>query len=566
MKQYTVGLDFGTLSGRCVLVDLTDGREVATAVSEYAHAVLDTTLPDGTPLLKVDTALQHPQDYLDVLRTTIREVMRQADVRPEQIVGVGVDFTACTILPILEDGTPLCFLPEYAANPHAYVKLWKHHAAQPEADDINRVAAERGDAFLQRYGGKISSEWLLPKLWQILKEAPAIYEHMDCFIEAADWIPLMLTGNLTRNVSSTGFKALWSKADGYPSPDFFRALDPRLENVVAEKLKGEICPVGSRAGEITARAAELTGLCQGTAVAVGHMDSTCSLLGAGIARTGVMLAIMGTSTCHVLMGAEEKYVPGSTGRVEGGANPHGIAYEAGQCCVGDHFQWLVDNSVPETCRQAARAAGLGIHDYLTARAAEKLPGESGVVALDWWNGNRSVLVDGRLSGLFVGCTLQTRPEDLYRALIEATAFGTRKIIETFIEHGVPVDTLVITGGIAQKNPFIMQVYADITGKDVHVAGSTQNPALSAAIWGALAAGAERGGYDAVEQAVSAMANPGDMVYHPRAEHAEVYTLLYREYETLHDWFGRGGNDVMQRLKMLMDRQKATRLGACHASA
>lgn len=559
MKKYAVGLDFGTLSGRCVLVDVSNGHEVATAVSEYAHAVMDETLPDGTPLLKVDTALQHPADYQDVLRTTIREVLNKADVRAEQIVGVGVDFTASTVMPLTAEGTPLCLLPEFKSNPHAYVKLWKHHAAQPEADAINRIAAERGETFLQRYGGKISSEWLFPKLWEILKEAPDIYARMDCFLEAADWIPFLLTGKRTRNASSNGFKAMWSKKDGYPSPEFFKALDPRLENVVAEKLKGDVLAVGSRAGTVSSRAAELTGLAEGTPVAVGHMDSTCSLLGAGISSPGVMLAIMGTSTCHVLMGETEAYVPGSTGRVEGGVNPVGTGYEAGQCCVGDHFQWLVDNCVPESALADAHRNGMSIHEWLTFKAAEKLPGESGILALDWWNGNRSVLVDGRLSGVFVGCTLQTRAEDLYRALIEATAFGTRKIIETFVTHGVPVHRLVITGGIARKNPFIMQVYADVTGRDVHVAGSTQNPALSSAIWGALTAGKALGGYDDLTEAVTAMANPGDRVYKPEPEAVAVYDRLYREYETLHDYFGRGANDVMKGLKELTEQQKKKRL-------
>lgn len=554
MKTYTIGIDYGTLSGRCVLLDLETGKEVAVSVCEYAHKVMDTTLPDGTPL-GLDWALQDPHDYLDVLRTTVRGVMEQAHVRPEEIVGVGVDFTACTVLPILQDGTPLCFLEEYRSNPHAYVKLWKHHAAQPQADALNEIARRRNESFLKRYGGKISSEWLFPKLWQILQEAPDIYNKMDCFLEASDWVVMQLTGNMLRNTCSAGYKALWSKREGYPSNAFFKALDPRLETVVQDKLKGEICSIGTKAGEITPQAARLTGLCEGTAVAVAHLDAGGAAPGAGICKTGIMLALMGTSTCHMMLGDKEQYVPGICGSVEDGMIPGYIGYEAGQSCVGDHFQWFVENCVPASDAEQAQKNNENIHQYLSRKAAALLPGETGLVALDWWNGNRSVLVDGKLSGLLLGCTLQTKPEHIYRALVEATAFGTRKIIENYEESGVPVHELVIAGGIAQKNAFIMQAYADITGKDVKIAGSAQNPALSSAIWGSLAAGSERGGFDSLDLATQVLANQQDKVYHPNAEAKSAYDALYREYEILHDYFGRGANDVMKRLKTLAEQQK-----------
>ena len=376
--------------------------------------------------------------------------MKKANIKPEQVVGVGIDFTSCTVLPILKDGTPLCFLEKFKSDPHAYVKLWKHHAAQPEADELNRIAAERGESFLTRYGGKISSEWLFPKLWQIYKEAPEVYNYMDCFIEACDWIVFQLTGKMVRSACPAGYKAIWSKTDGYPSKEFFRSLDPGLENVVEEKLIGEIRPVGTMAGEITASAAKMTGLCEGTAVSVGHLDAAGALVGAGINKAGIMLAVMGTSTCHMLLAEKEYEVPGICGYVVDGMNPGFIGYEAGQSCVGDHFQWVIDNCVPGEYLERAKSEGKNIHLYLCEKAAQKAPGESGLIALDWWNGNRSVLVDGKLSGVLLGCTLQTQPEDIYRALVEVTAFGTRKIIETFINHNVPIDSLVITGGIAKK--------------------------------------------------------------------------------------------------------------------
>lgn len=554
MKKYTIGIDFGSLSGRCVLVDLETGREASTAVCEYAHKVMDTSLPDGTPL-QIGWALQHPQDYLEVLRTTVREVIEQANIQPQQIIGVGVDFTSCTVLPIMMDGTPLCFLKEYEHNPHAYVKLWKHHAAQQEADDLNRIAAERGEPFLARYGNKISSEWLFPKLWQILREAPDVYEKMDCFIEATDWIVMQLTGKMIRNTCSAGYKAIWNKKEGYPSKQFFKALDPRLENVVEEKLKGTIQSIGTKAGEITPEAAELTGLCEHTAVAVAHLDAAGSMVGAGITESGTMLAVMGTSTCHMLIGDSEHNVPGICGWVEDGLIPGKIGYEAGQSCVGDHFQWFIENCISAEYGEDAKRAGKNIFQYLSTLAAKKLPGETGLVALDWWNGNRSVLVDGELSGVLVGCTLQTKPEDIYRALVEATAYGTRKIIETCTTNGVDIHTLVAAGGIAQKDPFLMQIYADIVGMDILIAGSSQNPALSSAIWGSLAAGSDRGGFDDLTEAVKVLSNQKDTVYHPIPENKKVYDQLYYEYELLHDYFGRGQNNVMKRLKKIMKIQK-----------
>lgn len=554
MNNYVVGIDFGTLSGRCVLVDVKSGEEKATAISEYKHKVMSEELEDGTPL-SIDWALQDPQDYLDVLETTIREVMTQAKIRPDQIVGIGVDFTSCTMLPIMEDGTAVCKLDGFASEPNAYVKLWKHHAAQYEADKLNKIAAERGEKFLGRYGGKISSEWLFPKIMQILDEAPAVYETAFTFVEAGDWIVKILTNVLVRNNCSAGYKALWHKKEGFPSKEFFAALDGRLEHVIEEKIKGPVKEIGTRAGRLTKSGARLTGLLEGTAVATAHLDAGGATVGAGIMTPGKMLIMMGTSSCHILLGDKECEVPGMCGMVEDGVVPGFIGYEAGQSCVGDHFQWLVENAVPCAYEREAEKAGLNIHQYLSDKAAGQLPGESGIVALDWWNGNRSVLVDGKLSGLLLGCTLQTKPEDIYRALIEATAYGTRKIIDTFEEHGVPVEEVIVAGGIAEKNPFMMQVYADVTGKSIKIAGSKQNAALSSAIWAAVAAGKEAGGYDSLLEAVAAMSSRKELIYLTNQEAKETYDLLYKEYEILHDYFGRGANDVMKRLKTIMDRQQ-----------
>lgn len=553
MKKYTIGIDFGTLSGRCVLVDIDTGEETAVSTLEYRHGVMSECLPDGTRL-ELDWALQHPRDYLEVLEVTIPAVLEQAQIQPAQVVGIGIDITACTLLPIQKDGTPLCFLEPYISNPHSYVKLWKHHAAQGEANRLNEIARGRGEEFLKRYGGKISSEWAIPKIWQVLNEAPDVYEAADYFVEAADWIVFQLCGELVRNSVGAGCKAIWDKNHGFPSHDFFRALDPRLEYVAEEKLNNPIVQKGQKAGEITPQASKLTGLYEGTAVAVADLDATCALVGAGLTKPGQMLILIGTSNCHMLIGEGEKEVPGMCGVVQDSMIPGYAGYEAGQSCVGDHFQWFVDNCVPGEYREAAREKQMNIHEYLTEKARQKLPGETGLVVLDWWNGNRCVLVDGQLSGMIVGCTLQTKPEDIYRALIEATAFGTRKIIDTYQTCEVPVDEIHVTGGIAIKNPFIMQVYADVLKMPIVVADSPQIPALSSAIWGAMAAGGAAGGYDRLEDAVEKMSGGNGVCYEPVPENSVVYDTLYQEYEKLHDYFGRGDNDVMKRLKKTAQEQ------------
>ncbi|MDN5277230.1 MAG: L-ribulokinase [Clostridiales bacterium] len=557
-KKYAIGVDFGTQSGRAVLVEVDTGREVATAVKEYPHGVMDEYLPDGKTKLEPDWALQHPQDYLDVLAETIPAVLKEAGVSNEDVIGIGIDFTACTMLPIDKDGTPLCFYDEYKSHPHAYVKLWKHHAAQDEANRLNQIAAERGEEFLQRYGGKISSEWLFPKIWQILNEAPEIYERAAKFIEAADWIVLQLTGQEKRNSCTAGYKAIWHKRKGYPSKDFFRALDPRLENVVDEKLSRDIYPIGTKAGEITEKAARLTGLKPGTAVAVGNVDAHVAVPAVGITEEGKMLMIMGTSTCHMLLGKEEKMVPGICGVVEDGIIPGYMGYEAGQSCVGDHFEWFVKNCVPPAYVQEAKERGISVYRLLAEKAQKLAVGESGLVALDWWNGNRSVLVDVDLTGVIVGCTLLTKPEEIYRALIEATAYGTRMIIETFEEHGIPIYELYAAGGIAEKDPFMMQIYADVTNREIRISGSPQAPALGSAMFGAVAAGKERGGYDSIVEAAKVMAKVKDTVYRPIPENVKMYDRLYAEYKILHDYFGRGANDVMKRLKEIKRQATAAK--------
>ncbi|HZK70514.1 MAG TPA: ribulokinase, partial [Clostridia bacterium] len=484
MAKYSIGVDYGTLSGRAVLVNVCTGEEVATSMLEYPHAVMDEQLPYGKKL-PPDWALQHPQDYLDVLSATIPAVLNKSGVTADDVIGIGIDFTACTVLPVKEDGTPLCFLDKYKENPHAYVKLWKHHSAQDKANKLNKIAESMGEKWLNRYGGKISSEWVIPKIWQILDEAPEVYKEMDYFIEAADWIVWQLCGVQTRNSCTAGYKAMWHKKEGYPTKDFFKVLDPRLENVVEDKLNCPVSPLGNKAGGITEKMAQLTGLEIGTAVAVGNVDAHVCVPAVKIDGEAKMLAIMGTSTCHMLMSKEEKDVAGICGVVEDGILPGFFGYEAGQSCVGDHFSWFVDNCMPASYYEGAKAKGVNIHKYLREKAEKLAVGESGLIALDWWNGNRSVLVDVDLTGVILGMTLQTKPEEIYRTLIEATAFGTKMIIETFKKNGVDVKEFYAAGGISQKDPMTMQIYADIINMPIFIAGSEQGSALGSAIFGAV---------------------------------------------------------------------------------
>ena len=562
MSRYTIGVDFGTESGRATLVDVADGRELATHVYPYSHGVIDEALPldERTVRLEPDWALQDPDDYLRVFRVTIPAVVKAAGIDSADVIGIGVDFTACTMLPTKADGTPLCTLPAFRANPHAWVKLWKHHAAQPEADRINAVARERNEGWLDRYGGKISSEWFFSKALQIVDEAPEVYAEADRLLEAADWVVWRLTGVETRNSCTAGYKALWSKREGFPDAAYFGALDPRFANVIDEKMTRVITPIGERAGGLTGEAAAWTGLRPGIAVAIANVDAHVAVPAATVTETGRMVMIMGTSICHMVLGDQEKVVPGMCGYVEDGIIPGFFGYEAGQSCVGDHFAWFTENCVPESYEREARDRGIDVHGLLGEKATRLAVGESGLLALDWWNGNRSVLVDADLTGLLVGATLATKPEEIYRALIEATAYGTRIIVETFEENGVPVHEMVACGGLPEKNPLLMQIYADVTGRPFKVSASSQTPALGSAMFGAVAAGAEAGGYATIADASRAMARLKDRVFEPIEANRVAYDPLYREYVKLHDYFGRGGNNVMKTLKALRSQARAGRPG------
>ncbi|KAA3614019.1 MAG: ribulokinase [Calditrichaeota bacterium] len=545
MKKYTLGFDFGTESERTVLVEINSGEIVAVASHDYSDGVVDKNLPGSTEQLPPEWALQNPQDWMDCLEKTVPQVIRESRVEPAGIIGIGIDFTACTILPTLEDGTPLCFLDKYKNRPNAWTKLWKHHAAQPYADRVNKLAEQRNEAFLPRYGGIISSEWSLPKAWQVLDEDADIYQVAHYFVEGADWVAWQLGGKLFRNSCGAGYKGMWHKSDGFPSQEFLATCSPDLTELFTKKFAGPMAAPGEKVGELNEKWAQKLGLTAGISIGGAIIDAHSAAIGGGVTGPGTLFMIMGTSTCHMLMAEEEVLVAGISGVVEDGIVPGFFGYEAGQAGVGDIFAWLVKNGVPPVYHDEAKKKRVSLHEILTEKAQNLQPGQSGLLALDWWNGCRTPLVDADLTGVMVGYSLQTTAEEIYRALIEATAFGTRKIVELFREGGVRIDHVCAGGGLTQ-NKLLMQIYADIIGVPIEVAASPQSSALGAAIIGAVAGKA----YPSISVAASKMAPPPERIIEPIPAHHKIYSSLYKEYELLSVFFGENKDSVLKKVKAL----------------
>lgn len=549
--KYTIGVDFGTLSGRALLVRVRDGHEMADAVMDYPHGVIDRTLPETGEQLPPDWALEDPHDFPLVLEHIIPEVIARAGVDKRDVIGIGIDFTCCSVMPIYADGTPLCFTDKYKGNKHAYLKLWKHHAANKYAERMTEVAARRGEKWLRAFGGKVSSEWMFPKIWQLYAEAPDIYRECDMIVEAGDWMTWLLCGVMTHGYLYAAYKSHYMIHDGgFPSPDFFAELDPGLRDVVKEKVSAPVAMPGVCVGRVTPEAAERFGLAAGTAVSSASPDAHIAAPAVGFEKCGEMYGVLGTSNCYYALSKEFKDVPGICGCAWDGLAEGLYGYEAGLCCGGDHFSWLANNFTPAEYKAEAERLGIPPIKYIISKAAAKRPGETGLVALDWWNGNRSVLVDVDLSGLIIGMNLQTRVEDIMRALIEATAFGTRVIIENFRAHGIDVNYFYAAGGIARKDPFTMQLYSDVLQLPIRIAGSSLMPCLGTAILAAVAAGTDAGSYATIHDASMAMRSLSDTVYTPDPEAGAVYDRLYAEYLALHDYFGRGGSNVMKRLRAI----------------
>ena len=544
MAKYSVGVDFGTLSARALLIDMADGREIATAVREYPHGVMSDALPSGAPLPH-GFALAHPDDYVDALFFTLGEVLRDSGVDPADVEGIGIDCTCSTLLAVDDSFEPLCHQPRFENDPYAYVIMWKHHGAERFAERLTDAAQARGEAFLKRYGGRVSSELTLPKLWEAQHNAPELCAAAYRFVEMGDYMVYKLTGRHVRSAPIAKYKAMWGEGNA-PSRELLLQLDAGFGDFPDDRMGRDVAPLGELAGELTPEAAKRAGLRAGTRVGVAQADAFASIPAAGIARSGRLLMVMGTSTCDLVLGDAMRDVPGIFGMQWDGFMPGFVGFEAGQSCVGDMFNWFTARFVPPEYHIAAERAGQNLHQYLSELAAPQEVGAHGLVALDWFNGNRSILNDSRLSGLVLGMTLNTRPEDVFRALVESTAFGQRAILENFVQHVVAVDDVVACGGIAHKNPFMMQLYADVLGRDIHITRSRQTTALGAAMLGAVAAGSARGGFDSIAEAAASV-GASERVYHPDEKRGARYDSLYGEYIALHDYFGRGGNDVMKRL-------------------
>ncbi|WP_320123003.1 ribulokinase [uncultured Sphaerochaeta sp.] len=552
--KYTIGIDYGTQSARAQLLNISTKGVVAKAEEFYPHGVMSEQLPSGIPLGK-DWAIQDGDDYFVMAINCIKSLLATSKINPEDVIGLGIDTTACTMIPLGSDLEPLSSNPLFKDTPNAYVKLWKHHAAQKYANELNKIAEQRGEEFLKRYGGKISSEWSIPKIMQIAAESPEVYAETSCFADIADWLGYKLTGKLYKNNVTTGYKTLWSDTTGFPSSSFFKDLNPLMEHVVEEKLSEEILEIGQRAGFITEEVSALTGLSQKTAVAVPHTDAGVVPITLGMGKNGQMIASIGTSTCHFLLSDTLKEVPGICGVIKDGAVPGFYAYEAGQTAVGDSFSWFVDNFVGEKLHVEASQKGVSLFSLLGQKAERLVPGESGLVALDWFNGNRSILVNSDLSSVIVGLTINTKAEEVYRAILESTAFGTRKIIENFREYGVEVTELYACGGIPKKDPFMMQLYADICDIEIRVSDEALAAAYGSAMLGAVAAGRSAGGYENVHSAEDDLGLLDFAIIKPNPKNVVAYDKLYEVFNTLHDAFSKD-NSVIYTLKALREAAKA----------
>ncbi|MBQ8815589.1 MAG: ribulokinase [Lachnospiraceae bacterium] len=549
-KQYTIGLDFGSLSGRGVLVDTGDGNILAEAEMTYPNGIMSRRLPDGT-LLEGHWFLQHPQDYLDVLEYVVHELLKRSNVKTEQIVGIGVDFTASTVLPLDEHMQPLCSQAKFENHPHAWVKLWKHRSAVELAADMARVCREQGLRYPEWHGGRIPSGCLLAKVMQVCEEDDEVYEAADCFMEAADYITSLLAGGPVFSGPFAETKALWSRESGYPDEDFFAAVDPRFKHLPKEKLIDHFPDAvvgypGERVGNLCEAMAKRLGLCPGIAVTAPLMDAYAAMPAVGICASGRMMMIVGTSTVMMSLSDKENYLRGAASSQPCGYYPGKWNHVFGQPTVGDGLQWFIDNCTPGCVQKAAKENGKGIQEYLTELATEVKPGKSGLLALGWFNGGSSLTGNSRLSALLLGLKLDTKPEEIYRALIEATAYEARMIMETYEKAGISVEEIIACGGIAGKNQLMMQIYADVLGKNVNVSHCGQASALGSAIFAATAAGKETG-IQSVIEAVKRMSNQHYHVLRPIPEHQKIYEELYQEYGRLYEYFGHGENGIMERL-------------------
>ncbi len=582
-KHFVLGLDFGTNSVRALIADTSTGEEVASCIHDYTRGRHGVILDEKDPHL----ARQHPLDYTEGMEQAVRGALEAAGAaagfKPDAIIGIGVDTTGSTPIPVDADGLPLAFRKEFTDNPNAMAWLWKDHTAHAEAAAITGRARETSPDYTTYCGGTYSSEWFFSKIWHLAKTDPEVYAASASFVEHCDLMPALLAGDtdparIKRSRCAAGHKAMFNAAwGGLPPQEFFSSLDGRLKGLTA-RLYTESHTAETRIGGLCEEWAKKLGLAAGTAVASGAFDAHMGAVASGI-RPGVLVKIMGTSSCDMIIappGELKAAIPGVCGQVDGSIVPGLVGIEAGQSAVGDIFAWYRDqvhwsleDLLPltaagrqleqETMREAARQSRGLAYEVMSERAVRLRPGESGLLSLDWLNGNRTVLVDPNLTGVILGLTLGTRPHEVFRALIEGTAFGARVIVERLEEYGLSTDELITCGGLPNQNPFLMQLYADILGRTIKLARSDQTCALGAAMFGAVAAGTEQGGFDNVEEAQAAMSALRDETFVPDMEHHAVYTRLFALYKMLHDSFGtrhHSGN-LFPVMKDLLDIKRGT---------
>lgn len=541
MDKYTLGVDFGSLSARAVICRVRDGAVIAQHETAYPHAVMTDFLPDGTRI-PAGFFLQHPMDYLAALQESVRGALAEAKVNKETVVGLALDFTGCTILPLDEKGTPLCLKEEFKSHPYAYVNMWKQRNAQREAEEMQTVICRHDPDFLKRFGGRVAPEMLQCKVLKTLREDPEIFAAADRFIEAHEYMLFVLTGEEVRNTSMAAVKSFWDEEKGYP--DYMQEVHPALDHPEKTFLRGKMVRPYETAGYLTAEMAEKLNLCAGIPVAGGHYDAHAATYALNVRGGGEALMSLGTSSGLIYGDADFRDVEGAASAMWSTILPGKYSYASGQPAFGDTLSWYVNHAVPADVTEAAEKENISVHQYLTREAKKLAPGQCGLVALDWWNGNRSCLQNGNLSGLMLGMTLTTTAADIYRGLLEGISFGMRRMVDTYREQGFEISILCACGGISFKNELLMQIISDVINLPVRMSKNVPAPAVGACMLAAVAAGE----YETIYDAMAHMHCLDEGMYYPDPARVKIYEKLYREYLLLHDHFGRGMNPVMKTLR------------------
>lgn len=528
-QKYVIGIDFGTLSARAVVLDAENGTIVGDKETPYAHGVISGCLPDKTPL-PPSSALADAKDYEDALCTVMAGALQNARVTPDTVRGICVDATSCTLVPVDAAGRVLSLNPAFSARPEAWIKLWKHHTARQQAEAFRRLAEQRGENFLSRCGYYPSCEWTFPKMMEMYENDREVFEQTDLFLDLCDYLTLRLSGVLTRSIGSAEFKSCWSSQEGYPSEEFLNELLPGFGRAALHKLRGPVLALGACAGGLTADMAARTGLLAGTPVAVGTVDGHTSLAAMGLCKAGDASLVIGTSNVLAILTDQNPAIPGICGIGRGGLGGELYGIDSGQSCTGEMLQWMAAQTTPSAYEEEAKKQGISIHTLLSRKAAAGKPWENTLTVLDWFNGNRNILCDMDLKGAVLGLNTETKPEDIYLAMLQSIASGTRRILERCEEYGVKVQRIVACGGIPVKSPFFMHQYASILGRPICVCPVSEGPSAGAAIYAAVAANI----YPSVIEAQKHMAFKNASICAPDKEHAQAYQAIYQRYCMFHD--------------------------------